>query len=284
MPQTIIKLLKNGTKANYESTLRRGNLVELPLKGSLIIAGDLHGHRRNFERIVTFADLANNPDRHVLLQEIIHGGSEDSQGGCLSYQLLFEAVRYKLKFPEQVHIILGNHDTAFILDTEVMKDGKEMNRAMIQAMERQYKKAAFEIVPIMKEYLFSQPLAVRSENRIWMSHSLPADRLADKFDTALLERPLKLEDIARPGPGSGYLLTWGRNFSQELLDKMAKLFDIDLFVLGHQQQDQGWSKAGNNLLILACNHNHGHILSISLEKHYNIDQLIDCLVPLASIS
>ncbi len=283
MPQTIIELLKNGIKANYESTLRRGNLIELPLKGSLIITGDLHGHRRNFERIVSFADLPNNPERHVVLQEIIHGGPEDSQGGCLSYQLLFDAIRYKLKFPEQVHIILGNHDTAFILDTEVMKDGKEMNRAMSQAIARKYKEAAPDIVTTIKEYLFSQPLAVRSENRIWMSHSLPADRCADKFDPGILERPLKLEDIARPGPGSGYLLTWGRNLGQELLDKMAKLFDVDLFVLGHQQQDQGWCKAGNNLIILACNHNHGHILSISLEKRYNIEQLIDCLVPLASI-
>ena len=283
MPQTILKLLKDGIKANSESALRRGNLIELPLKGSLIITGDLHGHRRNFERIVSFADLPNNPDRHVLLQEIIHGGPEDSQGGCLSYQLLFDAIRYKLEFPEQVHIILGNHDTSFILDNEVMKDGKEMNRAMIQAMQREYKEDALDIEMLTREYLFSQPLAVKTENRIWISHSLPADRFADKFNPEIFERPLQLEDITRAGQGSGYLLTWGRNLSQELLDKMAKLFDVDLFVLGHQQQDQGWQKAGNNLIILACNHNHGHILSISLEKNYNVEQLVDCLVPLASI-
>jgi hypothetical protein len=203
-------------------------------------------------------------------------------GGCLSYQLLFDVVRYKLDFPEQVHIIMGNHDTAFILDTEVMKDGKEMNRAMIQALEREYEEASHDIVTAIKEYLLSQPLAVRCENRIWMSHSLPADRFADKFDPAIFERPLQIEDITRPG--SAYLLIWGRNLGQELLDKMAGIFDVDLFVLGHQQQDQGWRKAGKNLVILACNHNHGHMLSINLEKSYNIDQLIESLVPLASIS
>ena len=281
MPQKIIELLKNGTQVNYACVYRSGNLLELPSKGDLIITGDLHGHRRNFERIVSFADLPNNPDRHVVLQEIIHGGPEDSQGGCLSYQLLIEAVRYRLEFPEQVHIIMGNHDTAFILNSEVIKDGKEMNRAMCMAMEREYKQAAPDIVKAMKEYLFSQPLAIRTQNRIWMSHSLPADRFADKFDPEILERQLQVEDIARPG--SAYLLIWGRNLSQELLDKMAKLFDVDLFVLGHQQQDQGWRKAGNNLLILASNHNHGHMLSISLEKNYNIDQLIENVIPLASI-
>jgi hypothetical protein len=281
MPQTIIELLKKGMQANSEDSLRSGNLIELPSKGSLIITGDLHGHRRNFERIVTYADLANNPDRHVILQELIHGGPEDMCGGCMSYKLLFDAVRYQLAFPLQVHIILSNHDTAFILDSEVMKDGREMNRAMSLALEREYKEAGAEIIQAMKQYLFSQPLAVRCANRIWISHSLPADRFVDKFDPAIFEKALQIEDITRPG--SAYILTWGRNMSQNVIDKMAKLLDVEIFVVGHQQQEQGWAKAGRNLLILASNHNHGHLLSINLEKAYNIEQLIGALVPLASI-
>ena len=282
MPQTINNFLKQAISANLGDVTRRGNLIELPAKGSLVVTGDLHGHMRNFERIKTFADLENNPDRHVILQEIIHGGAEDEQGGCLSYRVLFEAYRFKLAFPEQVHIIMGNHDTAFIVDSEVMKDGKEMNRAMCMAMQREYKEAAHDIIQATKQLLFSQPLAVKCENRIWMSHSLPADRLAPQFDPQIIQRPLQIEDITRPG--SGYILTWGRRMSQELLDKMAQVFDVDLFVLGHQPQERGWCKAGNNLLIIASNHNHGHLLSISLKKNYNIEQLIDALVPLASIS
>ena len=88
MPQTIIDLLNKGTESNSKDKLRRGNLINLPAKGDLIITGDLHGHCRNFERTVAFTDLANHPDRHIILQEIIHGGPEDSQGGCLSYQLM----------------------------------------------------------------------------------------------------------------------------------------------------------------------------------------------------
>jgi hypothetical protein len=282
MPQTIIEFLKKGAQANRRDVLRKGNLVELPGRGSLIITGDLHGHIRNFERIVTFADLPNHPDRHVILQEIIHGGPEDLQGGCLSYKLLFEAVRYKLAFPGQVHFILANHDTAFIINSEVMKDGREMNRAMTMALEREYKEDGADIVQAMKQFLFSQPLAIKCSNRIWISHSLPADRFADKFDPGIMEKPLQIGDITRPG--SAYLLTWGRNLSQSVLDRMAKIFDVDIFVLGHQQQDSGWAKAGNNLLIIASNHNHGQLLSIELDKKYNIDELIGTLVPLASIS
>ena len=282
MPQTIIDLLNKGTKANLEDEFRQGNVIHLPAEGSLVVTGDLHGHRRNFERSVSFADLANNPDRHIILQEIIHGGQEDSYGGCLSYQLLFDVVRYKLSFPEQVHIIMGNHDTAFINESEVMKDGREMNRAMSSALKREYNDAGDEIIAAMKKFLFSQALAVKCENRIWVSHSLPADRFFDKFDPQILDRELTREDIIRPG--SAYLITWGRRISQDLLDKMAELLNVDIFVLGHQPQEQGWCRAGNNLLIIASNHNHGYILSIDLNKTYTIERLIEKLVPLASIA
>ena len=282
MPQTIIDLLNKGIEAVNADKFRRGNLIHLPAEGSLIITGDIHGHRRNFERMVAFADLANNPDRHILLQEIIHGGPEDSRGGCLSYKLLFDVVRYKLTFPDRVHTIMGNHDTAFINSSEVMKDGKEMNRAMRLALEQEFQQAGADVELAIRQFLFSQPLALRCDNRIWVSHSLPGDRFVDKFDPKILDRQLKINDVVRPG--SAYLLTWGRKHSQSLLDKMARLFDADIFVLGHQPQEKGWSQAGDNLIIIASNHNHGCLLSTDLAKSYTIEQLINSIVPLASIS
>ena len=281
MPQTTIDLLNKGTEANSADKFRRGNLINLPDNGDLVITGDLHGHRRNFERAVNFADLAKNPHRHIIFQEIIHGGPEDSLGGDMSYKLLSDIVRYKISFPEQVHIIMGNHDTAYINNSEVMKDGKEMNRAMRSAIKREFKKAAADIISAIGRYLFSQPLAVRCENRIWISHSLPSDRMANKFDPKIMDRQLKGDDLVKPG--SAYLLTWGRNMSQELLDKMAQLFDVDLFVLGHQPQEVGWCQAGKNLIIIASNHNHGRLLPIDLARSYTVEQLIEALVPMASL-
>ena len=281
MDQTIIDLLKRCAEANNADKCRRGNLVRLPVEGSLVITGDLHGHRRNFEKIIAYADLENNPDRHLVFQEVIHGGPEDALGGDISYKLLYDVFRYKLSFPDRVHVIMGNHDTAFINNSEVMKDGKEMNRAIYQAMEREFGQAS-DIRMATRQLLFSQPLAVRCENRIWISHSLPADRLMDKFDPGIFDRQLRINDVVRPG--SAYILTWGRKHSQGLLDKMASTFDVDFFILGHQPQDQGWCQAGKNLIILASNHNHGRLLSIDLAKSYTIEQLIESIVPLASIS
>jgi hypothetical protein len=281
MPQTIIDLLNRAVEANNADRFRQGNLIYLPADAQLIATGDIHGHRRNFERILAFADLAGNPDRHVILQEIIHGGPQNSEGGCLSYKLLFDVARYKLSFPDRVHIIMGNHDTSFINNSKIMKDGKEMNRSMRSALEREFQETGDDIKLAIRQFLFSQPLALRCENRIWLSHSLPGDRFVDKFDRQILDRQLKINDCEKPG--SAYLLTWGRNMSQQTLDKMSKLLDVDIFILGHQAQKQGWSRAGENLIIIASDHNHGCLLSIDLAKSYTVEMLIDSIVPLASI-
>jgi len=273
--------LNKATEANNADKFRSGTLVRLPNQGSLVATGDIHGHRRNFERILAYADLENNPDRHLLLQEIIHGGEEDAAGGCLSYRLLFEAVKYKLKFPHRVHMILGNHDTAFINNSEVMKDGKEMNRSMRLALGREFNAASDEIELALRRFLFSQPLAVRCENRIWLSHSLPSDKHADKFNHKIFERKLKINDVVRPG--SAYLLTWGRDHSQALLDRMARLLDVDIFILGHQPQPNGLKLAAKNLIIIASDHNHGCLLPIDLSKSYTVAELSEAAVPLASL-
>jgi len=282
MPEKIVELLNKGMEVNNTDKFRQGNLVRLPSHGSVIITGDLHGHRRNFERIVALANLGQNKNTHVILQEIIHGGPEDEEGGCLSYRLLFDAVAYKVKFPDRVHIIMGNHDTAFISNTDVMKNGKEMNVAMRSALDREFRHASERVKLAIKQFLFSQPLAVKCANGILVCHSLPGDHYADKFDKRIFERQLRINDIIRPG--SAYLLTWGRSHSQRLLDVMSKSLDADTFVLGHQKQETGCSQAGNNLIIIASDHDHGCILPIDLAKSYTVEKLLQLIIPLAAIA
>jgi len=122
---------------------------------------------------------------------------------------------------------------------------------------------------------------VRCPNRIFISHSLPADRYANKFDPRILKRQLKINDIVKPG--SAYLLTWGRSHSQQLLDKMAEELDADFFILGHQRQEHGCCLAGTNLIILASDHDHGCILPIDLARSYTIKELLNLVIPLAAI-
>ncbi len=281
MPKKTIKLLQSAHTANLEDKYRKGNVIYLGKSDSVVIAGDIHGHRRNFERVVSFADMDNNPERHVILQEIIHGGPADDKGRCLSYELLFDVLKYKLQYPDRVHILMSNHDTSFICDSEVMKDGREMNLAMRQGLDEEFKEQSENVKLAIIQYLLSQPLAVKCDNGLWLSHSLPAERNWDKFDTAIFEREIELDDLARTG--SVYLLTWGRNQSQKLLDDASEKLGVKTFVLGHQSQPEGWTIAGENLIIIASDHNHGCLISCKLDKSYTAQELKDKIVALSSI-
>jgi hypothetical protein len=282
MEQTVTGLLEGGRDANYSDKFRTGNVVYIPADAELIATGDIHGHQRNFERITAFAALGENPNRHLLLQEIIHGGPEDALGGCLSYKLLFDTVRLKVQFPDRVHFVMSNHDTAFINDGAVLKNGKEMNRAMKSAISREFPCDSLDVQEAIAEFFLSQPLALRCGNRIWLSHSLPADQFVDAFDKNIFEKKLTVEDTIQPG--SAYFLTWGRRHSQQTLDKMAELLDVDIFILGHQRQEEGWSRQGDNLIILSSDHNHGCLLPIKSGQPCTIEQLISSIIPLASIA
>lgn len=281
MSADFVDLLLAGIKANGADKYRRHNLIILPDKGEVVVPGDIHGHRRNFERVVSYANLEKNPDRHLVLQEIIHGGPEDEQGGCLSFDLLVDAVRLKLKFPDRVHFILANHDTAFITNSEVMKNGKEMNAAMRSAMRRRFGNKTKEVESAIERFLFSQPLAVKCANGIWISHSLPSDKMIEKFDFTIFDRQLKVIDVVRPN--SAYLLTWGRRQSKETIRLFAEKLGVVFFVLGHQVQESGWMSDNEKLIIIDSQHNHGYLLLIDLAEKYDIKKLTDSLVAIASI-
>jgi len=282
MPQQAIDLFNRAGEITTHCPLRKGNIIHLPDRGRVIVAGDLHGHQRNFERLMRRADLDHNPDTYVILQEIIHGGPEDDFGGCLSYQLLMEGLNQKLKHPTQIHLILGNHDTAAICNTSVLKGGKEMNLAFKTAMRRHFMAKFDDVENAMKAYMMTQPLAVRCANRIWISHSLPADGFAEDFDLGIFDRPYTQEDIQRPN--SVYQLTWGRHHSEQTLAAMAGKLDVDLLVLGHQPQEIGWTVAGNNTLIIATEHNHGCFLEFELNQRYTLQELSEKIIPIASIA
>src|SRR5262249_40490613 len=72
--QSMIEAFDAAAEENRLSPLRHEQAVDLPEgPGELWMTGDLHDHRRNFEKLIRAADLANHPQRNLILHEIIHG-------------------------------------------------------------------------------------------------------------------------------------------------------------------------------------------------------------------
>src|SRR4051812_44995401 len=84
------------TEANLHTPGREGNVIVLTpdIAEDCMITADLHGHRRNFNLIQKAADLQRHPRRHLIMQEVCHGGpTYPANGGCMSHGMLEDVAR-----------------------------------------------------------------------------------------------------------------------------------------------------------------------------------------------
>src|SRR5687767_3516362 len=86
----VIAVYTDAAEVQHSCPLRRGSTVRIGPDDAdeVLVSADLHGHRGNFDAIMALADLDNHPRRHLVLQEVCHGGPAYRDGGCMSHRLL----------------------------------------------------------------------------------------------------------------------------------------------------------------------------------------------------
>lgn len=267
---------------NRVDPLRKGSLLEFPHYGQLVMTGDLHGHRRNFERLRRYCDLEHYAPRHVVLHEIIHEEVSGLQGRDDSHEVLLASAEWKVEFPDQVHFLMGNHDLAQLTGNEITKNGRFVTLEFEESVQRAYGADGSRVMEAIRAFLYSLPLAGRTPNRVFISHSLPAPRDLPMFDPSVLTRVATTDDLS--DRGSAHLLVWGRYPTPESLGLLRELLDADYFLCGHQPQETGYDVLHDCLIILASDHNHGVFLPIDLARPQTIESLTGNIRPLASIA
>jgi hypothetical protein len=271
----VIETFQTATEENQLSPLRDQQVVKLPAQGEMWIAGDIHDHRTNFRKITTAADLGANPQRHLVLQELIHGDHFDSAGAEGSWETLYKAAELKCDFPEQVHFIFANHDLAQIHGEGIMKAGLSVCEAFTAGIKRDFASGGATSVNVaVTEFLLSLPLAVRTTTGMFFSHSMPTDEQMESFDYTIFQRPLTGPDYKRK-VGPVYQLIWGRSMTPAGVEKFLEQVDANLIVTGHQPQDQGYLVNGEKHLIIASDHNQGVFLQLDLAETYTMESLLE---------
>jgi hypothetical protein len=269
----VVEAFGAAADENRMAASRQEQVVHLPSEGELWMTGDLHDHRRNFDKLVKAADLGNNPQRHLILHELIHGDHYDATGAEESWITLYHAAELKCDFPSQVHFLLANHDLAQIHGKGIMKAGLSVCEAFTKGVKRAFEGQHNIVTAAISEFLLSLPLAVRAENGIFCCHSMPTDDQIDAFDFSIFDRQLTGPDYAqRTGPV--YQLIWGRHMSPATVDKFAETVGAELILTGHQPQEMGHATNGERHLILASDHNQGVFLPINLAEKYDLEALV----------
>ena len=197
-------------------------------------------------------------------------------------EMLLQACDWARHFPGRVHFLLANHDMAQVQGVPVMKDGYDLTDRFSRYIDLTYRGDAAKVQAAFRNFVYSMPLAAITVTGLFLSHSLPDPRSVVTFDQTLLRRELTEADYVRNGPI--YQLIWGRNQNQEVLNTLGRAWWADLFICGHQAQDEGYGVIGDRMLIIDSSHNHGVFLRIDLARQYTLQDLVTEIVPLASIA
>ena len=258
---------------------RRGNRLEFEADDEIIYSGDIHGHRQNLARILAYADLPAHPSRRVVLQEIIHGGPPDSEGGDRSVEVLLRAVRLKISRPEQVFFLLANHDLAQVTGNEITKDGAGVCKAFDAGLEHAFGPSAGEVRSAVNEFLSALPLVATCPNGMLMTHSLPSPTRMPLIDWTIFDRPYRQEDFRRGG--TAYEWTWGRDHTPQQLEELSQRLGASQFLLGHHPVPTGFEIRLERMVILASDLPQGAIMHFNAGEPTADEELAKLARPIA---
>jgi len=280
-PAVVAKLLRDTADANRDEPLRNGSTVHLPASGRLLMTGDLHDNAPGLQRITKLAKLDRSKNNRLILHEIVHGPSR-LNGMDLSIRTLALACAVKLAYPEQVFMLLSNHELAQRRQEHVFKDGGSDIDAFNAGLAHLYGDAADDVHAAFDDYVDSLLLAVRCDNGVLCAHSLPSPRKIEAFAPEVLDRTLTEEDYAGPD-GSAHLMVWGRHQTKKVAQELAEVWGVQTFLLGHQPADMGWEEKAHNILVLASDHEHACALPLDLGEKVDRDGLIQQIMPLGAV-
>lgn len=276
------EVINNAAELNRNDSLLRGSELIFPNYGQLVMTGDLHGHTRNFEKLQRYCDLEHFAARHVIIHEIIHEEIESLDKRDESFRVLIEAARWKCDFPDQVHFLQSNHELAQLTGHEITKNGQIVTAAFNNSLRETFGDEAENVIQAIHKYIRSLPLAGRTDNRVFLSHSLPSPQMLPAFDASILTRTPTNEEFQERE--SVHSLVWGRYHTSDVLKALREILDTDIFICGHQPQETGFEVVHNQMIILASDHNHGVFLPFDLSKPVTVESLTKHIRPLAGIN
>jgi hypothetical protein len=274
-PDKLLATIRRATELCRATPGRSGGVVVLERCDDVMVVGDLHGNIRAFQKILKLAALDQNPARHLVLQELIHGGPmyPDEQGDR-SHQLVDLVSALKCQYPERVHLILGNHELSELTGRMIGKNGKALNAVFRQGIMTAYGARADEVYHAYKALFATLPLAVRTPNRVYLCHTIPDAIYLDDLDAGVFQLDEWPPEAMKRG-GAIYALTWGRDTAPETLDRFAKLVDADWFITGHQPCDDGFQQPNHRQIIIDGTDPHPAYLLFPAREPVTIESLLE---------
>ncbi|HKA91873.1 MAG TPA: metallophosphoesterase [Haliangiales bacterium] len=235
------------------------SILRLPAHGRLLVATDLQGHLRDFDRMADLfgaAMVETDGDAHLLFTgDLIHGPSyeleewpevlgdyyrDDSPAVVDGFLALGR------RFPGRVHSLLGNHEHAHVGGPHTAKFAPDEVTAL---EDRLGEVGALRL----REILLELPLVAVAPCGLAFTHAAPAAPVASVDD--ILAAPLaghekaalaEVFDIPVVGP-----LLWARWAPAEVARRFLAAVDARVAVYGHDVVREGFERIGEEQIVFS---------------------------------
>ncbi|OAF71379.1 putative serine/threonine-protein phosphatase C27B7.6 [Intoshia linei] len=206
----------------------------LYLDAPLTICGDIHGQFNDLLRLFSHANFPPNTN-YLFLGDYVDRGKQSLECICL-------LLSYKIKYPNNIFLLRGNHECASI------------NRiyGFFDECKRRYNVKMWKLFTDCFNCL---PVAAIIENKLFCCHGGLSPDLEEMSQIEKIVRPIDIPDTgllcdllwSDPDP---YNDVWGENdrgvsftFGKTVVTKFLNLHDFDVLIRAHQVVEDGYEFA-----------------------------------------
>lgn len=214
--------------------------VFLEIEAPINVCGDIHGQYKDLLKLLAF--VGHPPDqRFLFLGDYVDRGKQSLETICL-------LMAYKIKYPERVYLLRGNHECASI------------NRiyGFYDECKRRYSSRMWKV---FTETFNCMPIAALINGRIFCMHGGLSPELEDLAQLRTINRPTDVPDrgllcdLLWSDP-EFEISGWEDNdrgvsyiFGEDIVRTMADKFDLDLIVRAHQVVEDGYEFFADKRLV-----------------------------------
>lgn len=239
-----------------EVTNRRRRHRVLPREGTALITTDLHGNGEDFRvlRDLFLERAAGRRDVHwVLLGDLVHGPDEQARADepvlydypDESWPIVEAVAALQRDWPDQVHLVLGNHDHGHIGGPRPAK---------FYADEVGYLESTLDAAELaaLREVFRAALIAVLAPCGVLLAHGSPDDSLRSLAQLDGLSLDPRENSRADNAVLRTFLTSYGQQpqVTARLLRTLSAEvgFDLAVVIHGHDRDLEGWFCEGLNQL------------------------------------
>jgi hypothetical protein len=241
-----------------------GKLLKITGTGKILIITDLHGNLGDTNRYKKiWEEFIEEGNEVVLTGDVIHPvpGHEDHSIDVLEMVKSFDETY------SNFHLLLGNHEFSHLSEVPVFKGGIDQRREFESRVSERFnsKNDYWGRVKLREyeEYFRTLPIAVKTSNKVFISHAGPAKSI---------ERLEDIESITKYGyfyiqQLTGMLFNRPGNYNCNDLNIFLDIVGCNASIVGHTPVD-GYKLLGDMQMILSSSDTNGRkaYLELDIEK------------------